>query len=82
MYLRGLTTYPRTESTDFSQNFDFKEILEEHKSHPDWGQFARNLLKNGFSRPKKGNDAGDHPPITPVKAATKNNLTDSEWRIY
>ena len=82
LYLRGFTTYPRTESTDFSPNFNFTEILQEHSSHSEWGSFARNLLKNGFSRPKKGHDAGDHPPITPVKAATRGELSDSEWRIY
>jgi len=71
LYLRGYTTYPRTESTDFSPNFDFKEILQEHSSHPDWGYFAKNLLKNGHNKPKAGLDAGDHPPITPVRSATQ-----------
>jgi DNA topoisomerase III len=28
------------------------------------------LLDNGHSKPKKGIDAGDHPPITPVRSAT------------
>ena len=27
LYLRGFTTYPRTESTTFSSNFNFKEVL-------------------------------------------------------
>lgn len=82
LYLRGYTTYPRTESTDFSPNFDFEEVIKEHTSHPDWGKFAQKLIKNGFNRPKKGVDAGDHPPITPVKAATRHDLGDAEWKIY
>ena len=40
------------------------------------------MIKNGLNKPKKGVDAGDHPPITPVKAATRNELSDSEWRVY
>jgi DNA topoisomerase-3 len=28
LYLMGYTTYPRTESTDFSPNFDFEEVLK------------------------------------------------------
>jgi DNA topoisomerase-3 len=28
LYLRGFITYPRTESTTFSNNFNFKEILQ------------------------------------------------------
>jgi len=76
LYLSGYTTYPRTESTDFSPNFDFKSILREHRSHPEWG------YENGHNRPKKGHDAGDHPPITPVAAATRDELGDHEWKIY
>eukprot|EP00349_Pseudokeronopsis_sp_Brazil_P011682 CAMPEP_0202980298 /NCGR_PEP_ID=MMETSP1396-20130829/86252_1 /ASSEMBLY_ACC=CAM_ASM_000872 /TAXON_ID= /ORGANISM="Pseudokeronopsis sp., Strain Brazil" /LENGTH=184 /DNA_ID=CAMNT_0049720195 /DNA_START=935 /DNA_END=1489 /DNA_ORIENTATION=+ len=33
-------------------------------------------------KPKKGLDAGDHPPITPVKAAMKGTLSDGEWKLY
>ena len=40
------------------------------------------LLNNGIHKPKKGTDAGDHPPITPVKSAGKNDLYDREWRLY
>ena len=29
LYLRGYTTYPRTESTSFSENFDFNEVLKQ-----------------------------------------------------
>lgn len=82
LYLSGFTTYPRTESTDFSPNFDFKEVLREHRSHPEWGFFATDLLENGHHRPKKGIDAGDHPPITPVKSATAGMLGHREWTLY
>ena len=33
-------------------------------------------------KPKKGVDAGDHPPITPVKSAAKGELKDREWKLY
>ena len=78
----GYTTYPRTESTDFSENFDFKAVLREHTNHPEWGEFATNLLQNGHNRPKKGVDAGDHPPITPTRAATRDQLDGDGWRVY
>lgn len=82
LYLEGYTTYPRTESTDFSPNFDFKEILREHRTHPEWGFFAQNLLEKGHNKPKKGIDAGDHPPITPVRSATSSMLGQREWQLY
>jgi len=82
LYLRGYITYPRTESTTYSSNFNFKEILAQHQSHPEWGQYASMLIKGGMVKPKKGVDAGDHPPITPVKSAFKGDLRDHEWKLY
>lgn len=34
----------------------------------------RALLAEGINRPRKGADAGDHPPITPMRAATETEL--------
>ena len=33
-------------------------------------------------KPKKGVDAGEHPPITPVKSASRSSLGDWEWKLY
>jgi hypothetical protein len=41
---------------------------------PDWGSDVRILLANGYKMPRKGTDAGDHPPITPMRYATKEEL--------
>jgi DNA topoisomerase-3 len=48
LYLRGFTTYPRTESTTFSPNFNFKEVLTSLKDHDSFGKCAKELLKDGF----------------------------------
>jgi DNA topoisomerase-3 len=48
LYLRGFTTYPRTESTTFSNNFNFKEVLNSLKDHDKFGDYTKDLLKNGF----------------------------------
>jgi len=82
LYLRGFTTYPRTESTTFSANFNFKEVLNSLKDHEEFGEYSQGLLKNGFNKPKKGVDAGDHPPITPVRAALPGQLKDRELKVY
>lgn len=52
LYLRGFTTYPRTESTTFSQNFNFKEVLHALKDHNDYGEVAGRMLVEGFSTPR------------------------------
>ena len=69
LYLRGFTTYPRTESTTFSDNFNFKEVLGSLKESPEFGAYSAKLLKNGYQKPRQGVDKGVHPPITPVRAA-------------
>ena len=82
LYLRGFTTYPRTESTTFSQNFNFKEVLQALKEHPDHGGIAKDMLKNGWKNPRTGVDAGDHPPITPVKVPEPGQLGYRDQKIY
>ena len=82
LYLRGFTTYPRTESTTFSNNFNFKEVLSSLKDHEEYGEYAAGLLKNGYEKPRKGVDAGDHPPITPVRAAGPTELGGLERKVY
>jgi DNA topoisomerase-3 len=31
---------------------------------------------------RKGVDAGDHPPITPMRSATEAELQSDNWRMY
>lgn len=31
---------------------------------------------------RKGTDAGDHPPITPMKSATESELGHDAFRLY
>jgi DNA topoisomerase IA len=67
LYLSGYITYPRTESTSYPTNFDFKAIVdkikESYHAEPAVKSFAGKLQIN---KPKKGVDVGDHPPITPT----------------
>jgi len=58
----------RTESTAYPESFDVRGALSLQVSHPTWGDYAKGLLQEGVSRPRAGVDAGDHPPITPVRA--------------
>ena len=47
----------------------------------EFGEEARNIVSN-FNNPRKGSDAGDHPPITPMKLANRNEFDNDTWRIY
>ena len=66
LYLSGYLSYPRTESSSYPSSFDFRETLGALRHHWELGEYAAELIKTGYSSPRHGHDAGDHPPITPV----------------
>ena len=50
----------------------------------DYSGIGQRLLDDGaWSRPRRGTDAGDHPPITPMRAAPRDEFSKgNEWKIY
>ncbi|KAK8805506.1 hypothetical protein WA158_002162 [Blastocystis sp. Blastoise] len=82
LYLNGFISYPRTESTSFPQAYDIVGNVRQQTSHPLWGTYASNLIQNGIRKPRKGVDAGDHPPITPTSPAGAGALSGGENRLY
>ncbi|CUV06663.1 unnamed protein product [Cryptosporidium hominis] len=83
LYLSGFTTYPRTETSRYPKNFDIKSTIAMFKNNSVWGSYSSDLLQKGFNLPRKdGLDLGDHPPITPVRSATQNDLDGDSWRLY
>jgi reverse gyrase len=67
LYTQGFISYPRTESTQYAENFDLKDVLRQQQNNNDWGADVKELLAKGINKPRKGHDAGDHPPITPTR---------------
>ncbi|XP_037679544.1 DNA topoisomerase 3-beta-1 isoform X2 [Choloepus didactylus] len=82
LYTQGYISYPRTETTHYPENFDLKGPLRQQANHPYWADTVKQLLADGINRPRKGHDAGDHPPITPMRAATEAELGGDAWRLY
>ncbi|KAL5006758.1 hypothetical protein ScPMuIL_015564 [Solemya velum] len=82
LYTQGYISYPRTETTQYPENFDLVGTLRQQKSSPNWGSYVRELLEAGIQKPRKGSDAGDHPPITPMKLATESDFDHESWRLY
>ena len=82
LYTMGYITYPRTETTKYASSFDFVGALNNFKTHPVFGKNVSNLLSH-FKKPSlRGVDAGDHPPITPSKVGTSENLSGDYWKLY
>merc|ERR1719174_3395638 len=86
LYSHGYISYPRTETSRYPPSFDVTSILQEQAWHPTWGKTVEWLLKSqgGHVKPPTGgHEAGDHPPITPMKLASKDDFAKGkEWRTY
>ncbi|XP_053135443.1 DNA topoisomerase 3-beta-1 isoform X2 [Hemicordylus capensis] len=82
LYTQGYISYPRTETTHYPENFDLKGSLRQQANNPYWAETVKALLSEGINRPRKGHDAGDHPPITPMRAASEAELGGDGWRLY
>ena len=46
-----------------------------------FGEAARECLSSGCN-PRKGDDKGDHPPITPQRIATESEVGGEAYRVY
>jgi len=89
LYSAGFISYPRTETTRYHASFDVRYVLTEHRSHPLWSRTASYLLKTKYNSksnnqpPFRGKDIGDHPPITPLKAVTRQDVdSGAAWKVY
>ena len=84
LYTSGYISYPRTETTAYPPSFDLISTLEEQAQHPSWGRVVTYLLNSGrVAAPQGGKDVGDHPPITPMRAAPRDEFSKgNEWKIY
>ncbi len=82
LYLSGMISYPRTESTAYPNSFNIKGAIDVHKNSSLGGvaDYSRDLLDKGYVKPRSGHDAGDHPPITPVGVA--HGLSGNDSRLY
>ncbi|XP_056602830.1 DNA topoisomerase 3-beta-1 isoform X2 [Triplophysa dalaica] len=82
LYTQGYISYPRTETTHYPENFDLKSTLRQQANSSFWGETVKALMSEGINKPRKGADAGDHPPITPMRAASEIELGSDGWRLY
>lgn len=54
LYTQGYISYPRTETTTYAANFNFKEVLVQQTKSLNWGSIAQDLLNGQMVNPRKG----------------------------
>ncbi|XP_047134051.1 DNA topoisomerase 3-beta-1 isoform X1 [Hydra vulgaris] len=82
LYTQGFISYPRTETTNYPKSFDLIGPLKLQCGNRSFGEYVSQLLSKGINKPRKGLDAGDHPPITPMRLASPNDLSSDMWKVY
>ncbi len=83
LYTLGLISYPRTETTQYSKNYDFNTNLNKFvNNNKDIRELMNNINENVIML-NEGIDMGDHPPITPIRnLINKDILKDNEIELY
>ena len=92
LYQRGLLSYPRTETDQYDNDFDFVGLLDKQCQDAQWGALVSELCASAagatvapgalkYERPRNGrkNDKA-HPPIHPTAHA--NDLRADEKKVY
>jgi DNA topoisomerase-3 len=83
LYTKGWISYPRTETDQFDQGMDLRNLISRQAQDGRWGPFAQHLMNGGFHQPRNGrNNDKAHPPIHPVNYVNPASLSDSERRVY
>ena len=81
LYTQGYISYPRTETTSYSENFDFRPVISMLQHSGPHSAAAQELIKSS-PNPRKGEDKGDHPPITPQRNCSESEVGGEAYRVY
>ena len=82
LYMLGLISDPRTETTQYSKNYDFKGTLNKFINENDDVKELMNNINENVLMLNEGINMGDHPPITPLRKIKKTKLSDREKELY
>lgn len=86
LYQAGYISYPRTETDQFPQDFDYNGTIGLQSGDARWGNYAKNLLDGSFEYPKAGSHSDNaHPPIYPCKSLSGGGgagLAGDDLKLY
>ncbi len=80
LYTEGFISYPRTDNTVYSDEIDLRSILK--KLSEEFEGETSELLKGDLNPTSGDKETTDHPPIHPTAIASKEELSNREWKIY
>ncbi len=82
LYTEGWISYPRTENTVYPKSLHHKTHLKK-LTDSELEEEVEEILEQNKIRATRGKKkTTDHPPIYPIRAATKKQLKGRDWKIY
>ncbi len=82
LYTSGWISYPRTDNTVYPRSLNLRSVVNSLLDS-DLKDLAGEILALGKLVPTRGRvETTDHPPIYPVRGATKKQLKGEKWTIY
>ena len=82
LYTNGWISYPRTDNTVYPRSINLRRVVESLRDG-DLREEAEEILKQKTLRPTRGKrETTDHPPIYPVRGATRERLGGNRWKVY
>ncbi|MFW5946111.1 MAG: DNA topoisomerase I [Candidatus Natronoplasma sp.] len=82
LYTAGWISYPRTENTVYPDGLHLESHLKKLRSS-EFTEEIDEILSQDKIWPTKGKKKStDHPPIYPIKPATKSDLSGNRWKVY
>ncbi len=82
LYQDGWISYPRTENTVYPSSLDLRSQLELLQDSELYKEIAEILQQKKIKATRGKKQTTDHPPIYPIKAATKKDLKGMLWKVY
>lgn len=82
LYTEGWISYPRTENTVYPKSLNYRAQLEKLEDS-ELSDEVKEVLSQDKIRATRGKKkTTDHPPIYPIRAATKKQLKGRNWKVY
>lgn len=82
LYTEGWISYPRTENTVYPDSLHLENHLKKLKGSELSKEVKEILSQEKIWATKGKKKTTDHPPIYPIKPATKDDLTGNKWKVY
>ncbi len=83
LYTRGFISYPRVDNTVYPSSLDLADAVKTLQGNPAYAPYCKKILGRGTLKATRGKqETTDHPPIYPTAAATPDDLSAADYKLY